>query len=405
MADGTSDAVESATLEGPAAAWLGDRAEELGIEPSELLKRVVAAYRSVEDGDLAADVITREDAEELLDEALGERVEQRLDDVESGLADVESDVADVEDRVADAEDNFDEKLQDVRERVIQVKREADEKADDDHDHPELSAELDDAMATVAEFEDAMETVTELEAETEDLADEVAAVSDHVDRGFNNFEEVLTYLRDEVDDLHHRTTALASAMLSMRESLRALGAAEARRKRAERIQKEANVAGVKQADCAECEQSVTIGQLTAPECPFCGAAFEDVQPKDGWFGSHTLQTGTTPALPSGQSWMDGESDDGWLGGEGDSLEEMVAEEDEGDDSGDEPIAADPVDADAMGSDADTSNAEEMDAEVVDVEDAGPTDATDQRTPAESDGGEPATEANASPESGDEEVTDG
>jgi rubrerythrin len=383
MADGTSDAVESATLEGPAAAWLGERADELGIEPSELLKRVVAAYRSVEDGDLAADVITREDAEALLENALASRVEDRL--------------AAVEDRVDAAEDDFDGKLQDVRERVVQVKREADGKADADHDHPELAADVEDAMA---ELDD-------VAAETADLAEEVAAVSDHVDRGFENFEEVLTYLRDEVDDLHTRTTALASAVLSIRESVQTLGAAEMRRARAERIQREATLSGVEHADCEDCGQTVAVGQLTAPECPFCGAAFEDVQPKDGWFGSHTLATGSTPALPSGRSWLDDEdSESDLLGGETDSLEEMAADEDadEGVDSGGESVRAtedgdhvgtEPVDADIVGEDDGGEDVDVVDADVVDVEDTGPMDATDQRAHTESDGGDP----------GNEEATDG
>jgi hypothetical protein len=67
-------------------------------------------------------------------------------------------------------------------------------------------------------------------------------------------------------------------------------------------------------------------LTAPECPFCGAPFEDVAPGSGWFSSHTLETGATPALTAGRPWLDDESDDregSWLGAETETLEEMAA----------------------------------------------------------------------------------
>src|SRR6056297_1107802 len=121
MADGTSDGVEGATLEGPAAAWLAERADELGIEEAAFLERVVAAYRSVEENEMEADLATSDEYADRLDD-LAERVEA-----------VESRAADAESRVEDAEADFDEKLQDVRERVVQVKREADEKAAEDHD--------------------------------------------------------------------------------------------------------------------------------------------------------------------------------------------------------------------------------------------------------------------------------
>lgn len=336
MADGTSDGVESATLEGPAAAWLAERADELGVDEAEFLERVVAAYRHVEDGEREGDVATSDEYADRLD-GLGERVaaaEDRLDDAES--------------RIGDAEADFDEKLADVRERVVQVKREADEKADADHEHPELADD-------VAEALEAAERVDE---EAAALTEDVADLTERVDAGFENVEDVLEFLRDETDDLSGKVTTLAKAVVSMREAVRTVGAAEARRARTDALKRAANVAGVEEADCGDCEQSVTVALLTAPECPFCGAPFEDIAPGSGWFSSHTLETGATPALTAGRPWLDDESDDregSWLGAETETLEEMAAggsasdgeagEEHGGDDEPVEP--AEVLDADGEG----------------------------------------------------------
>lgn len=294
MADGTSDAAESATVEGPAAAWLAERADELGVSTEEFLTRVVAAYRAAETGD-AADVVTEEDLA-----AVEEDFESALDDVDS---------------------EFGDQIQDVRERVIQVKREADAKAAADHDHPGLADRADDALAAVRD----------LEAEFADLADSVDGVADRVDAGFENFEEVLRYLRDETDDLADKLTTLATAVLSMRESVASLAAADARRERTDRLKRAANRANVREADCGDCGAEVAVGLLTAPECPACGATFEDVEANEGWFGTHELLTGSAPALTSGEHAID--DDEPWLGADTETLEAMASGDDAGDDGPD------------------------------------------------------------------------
>lgn len=305
MPDGTSDAVDGVALEGAAAAWLESRADELGLDEEELLHRILEAHREGEESLDGESVVTEATLEERLD-----AIESDLEAVESALA------ADVE----AAETEFDEKIDDVRERVIQVKRETDQKAPRDHDHPELA----DRLETTAS------ALKGVEERHEDLAVAVENLRERVDAGFDNFEEVLSYLRDETDSLDRKTTTLASAVLSMRESVASVAAAEAHRERAEQLQREANLAGVTEAKCAECEQAVTVAQLAAPECPFCGAVFEGVEPKSSWFGSHTLLTGSTPALEGGENWLEDEGDS-WLGGDEETLEEMaeLAEEEDTD----------------------------------------------------------------------------
>ncbi|WP_232686193.1 hypothetical protein [Halobacterium zhouii] len=287
MPDGTSDAVDAARLTGPDAAWLGERAEELGVDEEDLLERLVTAYREVAEGDTDTPTAT--------------------------------DVEDLEERIVDAERGFDDKIEDVRERVIQVKREADGKADADHDHEDLEEQT----------RAAAEAARSLEDDHEALAAAVEDLESRVDAGFENFEEVLSYLRDETDGLSGKVTTVAATMLSMRESVAALAGGAARRERVERLRAAANRAGVRVADCGECEQEVSVALLTEPSCPFCSAAFEDVEAKSGWFGSHTLVTGEPPALESAEQWL--EEDDSWLGDDA-ALEEMVEEaEDAGSES--------------------------------------------------------------------------
>jgi hypothetical protein len=310
MVDGTSDAVENTTLEGPAAAWLSERADELDVSAEELLERVVAAYRAAEAGDVS-DVLTEAEFEERLDEVEAE-FQAELTDVTGGF----------ESELTDLDSEFSEKVQDVRDRVIQVKRETDAKAPADHDHQELADQARDALAAV----------DELEAEVVDVADATRRLSERVDAGFENFEEVLTYLRDETDDLDRKLTTLATAVLAMRESVASVAAANARRERTDSLKHAANRAGVRVADCEACGSEVSVGLLTAPECPACGATFEDVEVNEGWFGTHQLLTGSAPALTSGESPPDDEDDD-WLGADTDTLEAMASGDANSDDGPD------------------------------------------------------------------------
>ncbi len=304
MADGTSEAVET-TLEGPVASWVEKRADDLGVTPEEFLAEVVAAFRAA-DGE--SDVVT------------GDALDERLAAVED----------DFESRIEDVDSEFDEKIQDVRERVIQVKRDADAKAPADHDHPELSDRA----------EEAVSAAQNAEREVAEVAERVRRLRGRVDAGFENFEEVLTYLRDEAAALDRKAGTLATAVVSMRDSVASLAAAEERRERAERLKREANLAGVEEADCGECGESVTVALLAAPECPFCAATFEAVDANPGWFGTHVLVTGSAPALPG----EDPELDDSWLGTDGDTLEAMAEGGD--DDGGPEVVDPEPVDDDEL-----------------------------------------------------------
>ncbi|WP_327051302.1 hypothetical protein [Halomicrococcus gelatinilyticus] len=226
--------------------WLDERAEDAGTTREAVVRELLAAHRSI-DGEEADPV-----------------------EADRPAAAVE-----------DLREEFTEKLEDVRERVIQVKREADEKAPAGHDHADLREDL-------AELDAAVE-------EMEELREQVEANRRHVDSGFENYEEVLSYLTETTDELEEKLDVLAAAMVDVRDRTRQLAAAAEERAAVADLARTANRNGVKSAVCESCDLSVTISLLREPECPHCGAAVRDIDPKQGFFGSNTLVVGDPPAL--------------------------------------------------------------------------------------------------------------
>ena len=243
--------------------WVQERAEETDRPPAEVLARAIAAYRLLDDdeGDL--------------ERVAAEGVEA---DAFRGLSGT---VADLDGRVEAVEDDFAEKVEDVRDRVVQVKRETDAKAPADHDHPDLrrAAETAEALA---------DDVAAVRADLDDLGSTFEA-------GFANYEEVLEYLTDATDDLEGKADALAAVAADLRTRLGRVEAREARARAAADLKDEANELGVSKASCGACGSPVRLGLLSSPECPHCGGAFEAVEGSRGFFGSPTLTVGERPAL--------------------------------------------------------------------------------------------------------------
>ena len=171
-----------------------------------------------------------------------------------------------------------ELIEDVRRRVIQVKREADAKAPNDHEHPELAGDL-----------------SRLESELADVEETLTEFDETIESGFENYEAVLEHLLDRIGRLEERTMTVGQAVLEVRNGLDALTVRERQRAAAEAIKLAANRLGVRRATCEDCASTVTISLLTDAECPHCAATIADVQAKRGIFGSHTLQTGDPPAI--------------------------------------------------------------------------------------------------------------
>lgn len=247
MAGQSGDANDDrVAIDGAPAQWLRERARSTNLSPEEYLERVVASLRAVEDGDPLDDLATTDEFADL---------EARVDDLDAELL---------------------TKIADVRDRVVQVKREVDGKAPHDHDHGDLRDDL------------------------RELTESLETVEQRLERGFENYEEILRYLVDEMDDRRENAASLATALVALRHSAETLRAHEQRRRAAEGLQKAANLAGVTEARCDACDSEVTVALLTEPACPFCGATLADVTPNPGFFGSATLETGPPPALEKGDA---------------------------------------------------------------------------------------------------------
>lgn len=244
------DAVESAMEDGSAAEWAAERAAELDLEPQEFLERIMGAYRAAE-------------AETDADAAVGVD-EETLDGLRNDIEALEEDL--------------DEMIQDVRDRVIQVKRETDAKAPLEHTHPDLA-----------------EHVEGLQADLETLTGRVETLEERLDGGFENFEEILTVLVERTDDIAEDMETLGEGLVAMKESLETVTGREQGRARADRLKRKAAQEGLRKAKCEECGSKVDLSLLSSASCPTCEATFQDLEANQGFFGSSTLETGARPAL--------------------------------------------------------------------------------------------------------------
>jgi rubrerythrin len=264
-----------AELPEPLREWVEARAAETGRTPTEVLARAAAAYR-------------------LLDQH-----EDLLPDPTQPPSDGAVPAESLEKRVAALEDDLDEKIDDVRQRVIQVKRETDEKALAEHDHPELQAELQAELDAIeSRADDAVTTAEEALAEMEGVRGEFDELDEAVQGGFDNYEDILRNLKDAADDARSRTNRLASALADLGDRVAKLEARERIREEVAELKREANEKGVPKANCESCGSTIQIGLLSKPRCPHCEAPYDGVDTDTGFFKAAALRVADRPALEEG-----------------------------------------------------------------------------------------------------------
>jgi predicted nucleic acid-binding Zn-ribbon protein len=305
--------------------WIEERAAATDTDPSEILSRAVTLYRLVEMhaedvGEMPADDGGDETLDQLTDQiAAREEFETRLDRLADRLTAVDelegrldrlaaelsngrptaedvdqltAELSTVDERLTALEGDVDEKIADVRERVIQVKRESDQSVDS------LSERLDDVESTV-------------------------------DDGFENFEAVLSRLADRAETFDEKLTRLAAVVVSLRRQAGSLEERVTRLDAAAELKREANRQGETKAKCGDCSGAVSLGLLTRPTCPHCEATFTDIEPTRRPFSAATLATGSVPALTAGpdggeQDEQDERDTDVETGGEQNSVTELLEE---------------------------------------------------------------------------------
>ncbi|MEF8756712.1 MAG: hypothetical protein V5A33_00595 [Halobacteriales archaeon] len=264
--------------------WLAEEAGARDVDRDQLLAGLVATFRAVaEDDEQAIDLPPERDTPDEVPAVVEERFEEQ-------------------------QAEFVDLIDDVRRRVIQVKRETDAKAPADHDHEELRDDIDATAERFDQFHDELAT----------LRGAVEAIRDDLDAGFENYEEILEYLADEIDRLDGQLERVAQVLLEVRSEVNERAERATRRAEVERLQRAANQYGVRSAVCEECGESVEIALLAQAACPHCASTFSTVAPKRRFFGSHVLETGSPPALEgraAGTDDVDADEDLERLAGDG------------------------------------------------------------------------------------------
>lgn len=271
--DSSEDEPHAVRLPTELGEWLDRRAAELGVDRQAVLAQLVASYRAAADldgdapaGDDPFDVAgpdaVRDVVEPSIEEAAAAAVEEALD------APADGDQADL----AELRSEFQAKVEDVRERVVQVKREADGKAPADHTH-EAFERIDDVADRVGALEEGFES---LEGDVADLA----ATVDDVGEGQG---EAVDALEADLAEVRERLQTVAWVVSDLREAYESKGSTAA----LEQIRREAAAADLSRARCERCGEGVEIGLLTEPACPHCDATVTDVEPAGGFFGKPRL----------------------------------------------------------------------------------------------------------------------
>ncbi len=290
--------------------WLDDHAAALEVDQSTLLVQLLSAYRATaelgdsgRDGDIALRTVDEGTVAASVDDAvaarlddavvdhldgelearlegaatsisadeLDERVAQQVDTaVEGTVADRVAEATDavrtqLGDRIDALESEYREALQDVRERVIQVKKDTDAKAPADHTHERLGR-IDSLADDVSTLQGDLETLSEAYEET---------VPDHGER--------VDAVETRFDQVQDRLQTVAWAVSDLREAQESGSGLEA----VDRIKRAAAKADIDRAKCGNCGEGVQVSLLTDPECPHCNATVTNVEPAGGWFSSPKL----------------------------------------------------------------------------------------------------------------------
>jgi predicted Zn-ribbon and HTH transcriptional regulator len=286
--------------------WLDEEASGAEVDRETMVTQLLASYRTMtkldegleddetllDTGDLieAVEGNLSEEIEQQVEATLASEIDQQVeatvaeaveDQVETLLTDRLTEATNgvrrqLGTRIDSVEEEFQGKLKDVRQRVIQVKKEADKKAPADHTHPEferLSVLQEEVDTIESEFDelhaDYQEAMPELQGRTEDHA-------------------------DRLEEIHERLQTVAWVVSDLREAQQTSSGLEA----VERIKRAAARADIERAKCENCGEGVNISLMTDPHCPHCDATLTNVESSSGWFGNPTLTVASQ--LESGES---------------------------------------------------------------------------------------------------------
>lgn len=244
----------SVSLPPPLEEWLDERADELGVERSEVLVQLLCAYRATTELDDDVEGLVGEELEARLADAFEARIDERVETLES---------------------THSEDVEDLRNRVLQLRDVIREVAAGDHEHDELR--------------DLAERLDALSSDLADVGAEVADLTDRVDGR-----------DDRLADVESKLDRLAGAVLAIRDDTDGRDGGDGT---LEHIRVTANRSRVQVARCVDCGRAVRIALLTRPACPHCETEFRDLEVPTSVLGrwldprNPTLVGSDPPALES------------------------------------------------------------------------------------------------------------
>ncbi|RLN01349.1 hypothetical protein [Haloarcula sp. Atlit-7R] len=248
--------------------WLTEQAETLDVSRDAVMKQLLAAYMTTVDSDREMGDHIQPSSDEL-DAVVAATVDEKLNGsveaaTESAVNARVPDIVDtVERQLADRfealEADFQTKIEDVRERVVQVKREADAKAPADHSHEEF---------------DRIDALTQ---EIEQIETELAALRSDVTDSLETQDERIADIDDRLDDVEDKLTRVAWVVSDLRDDQ---GGRDQNQKAVDRLKRAAAQENISAARCSNCDEQVEIGLLTEPQCPHCNTTVSDVRPEGG-----------------------------------------------------------------------------------------------------------------------------
>jgi len=292
MASEPTDESVSISLPADLADWVDQQATEQDADRETVLLGLLAAQRAAEEmqrnGEVpeeafaAPEVNVEAEVRDILAERMGAITNAVADqlDVESKVADaldeqfteVSSAAAEeatdqVDGRLDDLESDFTAKVEDVRERVVELGDTVETKAAAEHEHPDLAERID-----------------SLTAEVESLREEVGDFQGEIDDHLDEYEDRATDVDDQLSDVQQKLRTVAHAVNDLKES-EALN--NKRATSVDQIKQSAAEHDLDRAACEACGEGVEIALMTDPECPYCETTVTHVKPKEGFLGKPML----------------------------------------------------------------------------------------------------------------------
>jgi DNA repair exonuclease SbcCD ATPase subunit len=275
--------------------WLDQQADELGTDREAVLVQLLASYRAADELDDDVAISQQEAIDAAVQTAVSDRLPEVADAVEQRIQAPE--MEGFEDRLDELEAHFIDKLDDVRQRVIQVKKEADSKADAEHTHEELTERVD-ALESAVDHLDTLERrlddVGELEAEIDGVESRLTELQGRLDERNDDSERL--------DDVQEKLQTVAWVVRDLREE-RAEASATV-----DAIKRAAAEHDLSRARCENCGEGVQVGLLTEPSCPHCDAALDGIEPSSRMFGLGSATLTVAAQIEAGADETGDEMDD-------------------------------------------------------------------------------------------------